>query len=137
MTSPQSTSAKARLHSRREFQGVSRGIHRETLAQNSIYWPAKVLLERWLFVPLHEAIEQEPYCSSVAEHTQVCPDQPLAEDQRHDSDVHRIADVPVESGYHQSFGGSDWRGGTESFDGEATKGIEQNEDAGGNQHGAQ
>ena len=57
----------------------------------------------------------------------------LAEDQGADRDVHRVADEAVEAADHQGAGGRDRGRGAKPLPGEAGEGLEDDDEAGGDQ----
>ncbi len=76
-------------------------------------------------------MERQPHDGSVYENTHAAEQEALARDQRHHSQVHRVADVTIEPGDHEALGWQGRRRSAETLDGEPREGIEKHRETGG------
>jgi len=106
-------------------------------AAEGFVFRSKRSLERWLLIGKHEQVETHPDKGAIFEHAHIRKNQALARYDRHDSDVHRIADIPIKPSDHQVTCRENRRGCAQSFDRKPNKRIRQHQGSRRCQHASE
>ena len=86
-----------------------------------------------LLIEHHEQMGQGPERQAPFEHAGAAEEEPLADDQRDERDIHGIADVAIPAGHDEVLWRRDRRRGAEALQREAREGVEQDGESSGDQ----
>ena len=88
----------------------------------------------WLFVEDHEQVCRQPKHQRPLQHTHTTEEQRLADDDREDGDIHRVADKAVPAGDDEVLRWRDRRWSAEASQRESREGVEKSRESGDDEH---